>query len=80
MIEKISTNLKMIQKIKEETKPNVNIEREVSVLFDGRQFLIKIPKEISQFYDLKKKDKIKLIIEIKEPPKKHENHFEIIQK
>ncbi len=77
---KISTNIKKAEKIKEELKPNVDIVKEVSVLFDGRQFLIKLPREISNFYELKKGDKIRLIVNIKEHPKTHINYFEVIKK
>ncbi len=80
MGEKISTNIKKAEKIKEEIKPNVNIVKEVSVLFDGRQFLIKLPREISNFYELKKGDKLRLVVNIKEYPKKHINYFEVIKK
>ena len=66
--------------MEEELKPNVDIVKEVSVLFDGRQFLIKLPREISNFYDLEKGDKIKLIVNVKEPPQKHINYFEVIKK
>lgn len=34
--------------------------KEVKVQFDGRQFLIKIPKDFSDMMRLKKKDKIRL--------------------
>ena len=61
-------------------KPNVDIVKEVSVLFDGRQFLIKLPREISNFYELKKGDKIQLRVNVKQPPEKHINYFEIIKK
>ncbi len=80
MSEKISTNKKKAEKIKEEIKPNVDIIKEVSVLFDGRQFLIKLPREISNFYELKKRDKIQLRVNVKQPPEKHINYFEIIKK
>lgn len=80
MGEKISTNKKKAEKIREEIKPNVDIVKEVSVLFDGRQFLIKLPKEISNFYELKKGDKIRLRVNVKQPPDKHINYFEIVQK
>ncbi len=80
MSKKISTNIKKAEKIKEELKPNVDIVKEVTVLFDGRQFLIKLPREISNFYDLEKGDKIKLIVNVKEPHQKHINYFEVIKK
>ena len=80
MGDKISTNKKKAEQIKKELKPNVDIVKEVSVLFDGRQFLIKIPREISNFYELKKGDKLKLVVNIKEHPEKHINYFEVIKK
>ena len=80
MSKKISTNKKKAEQIKEELKPNVDIVKEVSVLFDGRQFLIKLPREISNFYELKKGDKLKLVVNIKEHPQKHINYFEVIKK
>lgn len=59
-------------------KPDLSIKKEVSVLFDGKQFMIKLPKEISDFYDLKKGDKLCLKVEpISEG--KGKNCFEIIK-
>lgn len=80
MGEKISTNKKKAEKTIEEIKPNVDIVKEVSVLFDGRQFLIKLPREISNFYELKKGDKLKLKVNVKQPPDEHINYFEVIKK
>lgn len=77
---KIRTNLKKAEKIKQEIKPNIDIVKEVSVLHDKRQFLIKIPTEISNFYDLERGDKMRLIVNIKEHPKKPVNYFEVIKK
>ena len=77
---KVSTNIKKAEEIKKQLKPNVDIVKEVSVLFDGRQFLIKLPREISDFYNLKKKDKLKLIVNVREHPEKHINYFEVIKK
>lgn len=48
--------------LKEEMKPRVDIIKEVNILYDGRQNLIKIPKEISRFYNIKKGDKLRLIV------------------
>ncbi len=80
MSKEISTNKKKAEKIKEQIKPNVDIVKKVSVLFDGRQFLIKLPREISNFYNLKKGDKLRLRVNVKEPPEKHINYFEVIKK
>ena len=80
MKKEISTNIKEAEKIKDQLKPNVDIVKEVSVLFDGRQYLIKLPREISNFYELKKGDKLRLTVNIKEHPKEHINYFEIIKK
>lgn len=64
--------------LKEEMKPKVDIIKEASILYDGRQFLIKIPREISRFYNIKKKDKFRFVIK---PTAKGEgiNKFEIIK-
>ncbi len=76
MIGKKSTNKRDM--LKEELKPNLNIVKEATILFDGRQFMIKIPKEISNFYKIKKGNKLKMIVT---PIKKNqgENSFEIIK-
>ncbi len=57
--------------------PSLAITKEVAILFDGKQFMVKIPKEISDFYDLKKGKKIRLVV--KPITKgKGQNYFEII--
>ncbi len=53
------------------------IVKDVAILFDGKQFMVKIPKEISEFYNLKKGSKLRLIVK---PTAKGEgqNYFEVI--
>lgn len=67
-----------INKLKGELKLKIDIIKEVKIQHDGNQFTIKIPKEISNFYNLKKGDRLKLIIK---PTAKGEgeNTFEIIK-
>ena len=45
---------------------NADIDKEMTILFDGKQFMIKIPKEVSEFLKIKKGDKFRFIIEIPE--------------
>ena len=40
--------------------PVLDIVKDATILFDGKQFMIKIPKEISEFYRLKKGQKFRL--------------------
>jgi hypothetical protein len=44
----------------QELKPDLSIVKDVSILFDGKQYMIKIPKEVSEFYNLKKGKKMRL--------------------
>lgn len=76
MVEKESTIEE--NKIKEELKPKINIVKEVSILYDGKQYMIKIPKEISDFYKIEKGNKIKFTIKPISKGK-GENSFEIIK-
>tara|TARA_Y100000310_G_scaffold302836_1_gene340605 strand:- start:6090 stop:6317 length:228 start_codon:yes stop_codon:yes gene_type:complete len=48
------------------------INKVSSVLYDGKQFMIKIPIEISRFFKLKKGDKFEFFIDVKK--KKEEDH------
>lgn len=40
------------------------ILKRVKISYDGRQFMIRIPREIAEFYKLKKKDIIEMSIKI----------------
>ena len=54
-----------IKRITEETNfPEQKIEKTVAVSFDGDQFLVRIPKKISDFLKIKKGLKIKFIVNI----------------
>lgn len=58
----------------------VDIDREVNILSDGRQYMIKIPKEVSDFLEIKKGYKFRFLIEIPEDKtKKPTQTFEIIK-
>lgn len=52
----------------EETDLILDCKKDVNVLFDKnrKQYSIKIPKEISEIYNLKKGDKFRFIVEIRE--------------
>ena len=67
MKHKKSTN---IEQLKEELKPKVDIIKTANILFDGRQFMVKLPQEISRFYNIKKGDKFKFDVK---PIKKGED-------
>jgi len=58
--------------------PDLSIVKDVSILFDGKQYMVKIPKEIAEFYNLKKGMKMRLKVT---PVSKGqgENSFEIIE-
>lgn len=50
--------------IKTEEMYNVpNIDKEVNILQDDRQTTIRIPKEIVNYFDIKKGDKFRFLIE-----------------
>jgi hypothetical protein len=40
------------------------IEKDVKISYDGRQLMIRIPREITDFYKLKKGDAIKIVIRL----------------
>lgn len=48
---------------KKETKP-ITITKYISILFDGNQHTIKLPKIFSRLYNLKKRDTLKLYVKI----------------
>ena len=60
--------LKMDEIIKriigESENPEVKIQKTASISFDGDQYLVRIPKRISDYLELKKKDKIKFIVDV----------------
>lgn len=55
---------KIIRITEDNGYPETLIEKTVSVNYDGKQFFIRIPKEISDYFKLKKKDSVKFIINI----------------
>ncbi len=64
--------------IEKEITLNADIKKVVSVLFDGRQLLIKLPSEIEKFYNIEKGDKI--ILTVKPIAKgKGINSFEVMK-
>jgi hypothetical protein len=46
------------------TTTETKIEKTVTISFDGKQFLVRIPNEISDFLKLKKGNKLKFILDI----------------
>jgi cold shock CspA family protein len=48
----------------------LTIRKEATLNYDGRQFFVRIPSEISKFYSLKKGDKVELSIENDDTSKK----------
>ena len=54
-----------IKRIKERSEyPEERIEKTMSMSYDGDQFLVRIPKKISDFFECKKGDKIKFIVNV----------------
>ena len=54
-----------IKRIIEETEnPEEKIEKMATISFDGDQYLVRIPKKISDFLNLQKKDKIRFIVHV----------------
>ncbi|MBT4174854.1 hypothetical protein HOE07_04210 [archaeon] len=51
-----------LNKIIEE--PNADIEKITSISSDGKNFLIRIPKEISEFLEINKGDKINWLVDM----------------
>jgi hypothetical protein len=47
----------------DEKSNNINIRKTVKISYDGKQFLIRIPNEISSYYNLKKGDELEILIE-----------------
>ena len=77
-MKKVNGTNSKIDSVNSELVPNLDIKKEVTILFDGKQFMIKIPKEISEFYNLKKGKKMKLVVKPKARGK-GENSFEILK-
>ena len=46
--------------------PELKIEKTVNVLYDGHQYLVKFPKEMSEFFGIKKGYKCRLTVVIPE--------------
>ena len=54
-----------IKRITSDTdKPEIRIEKSVSINYDGRQYFIRIPKKISDFLKITDKNKIKFILDV----------------
>ncbi len=67
-----------IEKIKKEIRPRVDIVKDIKIQYDGKQYMIKIPKEISSFYNIKKGNEFRFIVKPVEKGR-GENSFEIIK-
>ncbi|KYK23282.1 hypothetical protein AYK24_10730 [Thermoplasmatales archaeon SG8-52-4] len=50
--------------LKETGNPEEKIEKIASISFDGDQYLVRIPKKISDFLSLKKSSKIQFIVDV----------------
>ncbi len=70
-----------IERLKYESELSVDCIKEVSILFDKnkKQYSIKIPKEIVDIFNIKKGDKFRFVVEIKENQEEIKNKFEIIK-
>jgi hypothetical protein len=64
------------------TKREAKIEKTVAISFDGDQFLVRIPKKISDLFKMKKGCKIKFIVNLSyaEETKKNIMVVEILDK
>jgi len=68
---------KLLKKELEEAEEKVNqIRAGAKVLFDGRQFMIKIPREIERYYKLKKN---KFIFEFRVDISKPKDEFHLFR-
>jgi hypothetical protein len=60
--------IQMKEQIKRITEERINpeekIEKTVTISFDGDQFLVRIPKKISDLLEMKKGDKVKFLVNI----------------
>jgi hypothetical protein len=54
-----------IKRILSETdKPETKIEKTVSISYDGEQYLVRIPKKISDYLELKNNNRLKFTLDI----------------
>jgi len=53
-------------------EPEEVVRKEATISFDGRQFLARIPSEVSQILDIKKGDKLEFEIRMPPPHSKQE--------
>jgi hypothetical protein len=44
----------------------LNVQKKIKVSYDGKQFLIRFPNEISSFYGLKKGDEVEVFLKVDE--------------
>lgn len=57
------------KKINQQNEQHYNTdEKDMNVVYDGKQYLIRIPKDISDTLEIKKGDKFKFIITYPENP------------
>ncbi len=76
-------NKKEVEEIKSLVDQKEVIEREVALLWDGSNIMVKFPKEISKFLGLNEKNRMNksLLLRIKENPDGGiDKSFEIIQR
>lgn len=52
-------------------------EKEMSISFDGKQFLVRFPKDIAKAIGIKKGDKIKIRLELPSPKTNQKEKIEI---
>jgi predicted ATPase len=74
---------KQIRRIKGETEySEEKIEKTATVSFDGDQYLVRIPKQISDYFEIEKRYKLNFIVNIPYVEKEHKKIMvvEIIEK
>lgn len=58
----------MSEKVKRITydtgRPEEKIEKTVTISYDGEQFLVRLPKKITDYLNIKKGDKIKFTVDV----------------
>jgi len=59
------------EEIKKRIENPIPIKKKIKILHDGKQFMVKIPKEISDFFNIKKGDFMILTIQIPEDKNKN---------
>lgn len=59
--------------------PNANIQKSMSIVWDGKQFLVRFPKEVEDYLELTKEDMFVFDIEVADmnQEKKFEGKFKI---